>query len=202
MDAIELLKNDHDAVEELFQRFSDGGGLTGVVKRLTGNGEKPGQRRAIAAKICQELHVHAEIEEQIFYPAVRKLRDDELDEMLDEAEKEHGTIKERVSATEQALDDEDELKTRVSSLQDCVTHHVREEEGEMFPRLEELMPEAERSRLGRDLAAAKRDAKTAMTELGRSTALRGSGSGRARKTTAKAGKSTAGVKRASGARRR
>lgn len=202
MDAIELLKKDHDAVEELFQRFSDGGGLTGVVKRLAGSGEKPSQRRAIAEKICKELHVHAEIEEAIFYPAVRKLRDDELDEMLDEAEKEHGSIKERVAATEGALDDEQDLKARVDSLQECVTHHVREEEGEMFPRLEELMPETERSRLGRELAARKRGTKTTAKEPARSRALRGAGSGRARKTTAKARKSTAGAKRASGARRR
>ena len=156
MDAIAFLKKDHEKVTALFQRFNDGGGLTGVVRRLTGNSASPTQRRSIAERICRALDVHAQIEESTFYPAVRALRDERLDEMLDEALREHGTIKDRVEETRLGLDDDDRLKSAMTSLQQCVDHHVAEEEREMFPKVEERMPEPERSALGRDLAARQR----------------------------------------------
>jgi hemerythrin superfamily protein len=149
MDAIAFLKRDHEKVTALFQRFNDGGGLTGVVRRLTGNSASPAQRRSIAEQVCRALDVHAQIEESTFYPAVRALRDERLDEMLDEALREHGTIKDRVEEARLALDDDDRLKGAMTSLQQCVDHHVAEEEREMFPKVEERMPEQERSALGR-----------------------------------------------------
>lgn len=158
MDAIELLKKDHRAAEELFRRFNDGGGLTGVVKRLTGIGASARQRRQIAARICAELDVHALIEEQVFYPAVRGLNDPELQKQLDEAENEHATIKARCAAVRSAKDTDEALRTAVASLQECVDHHVAEEEREMFPKVEQEMPEIERARVGRELAARKRAA--------------------------------------------
>jgi hypothetical protein len=78
--------------------------------------------------------------------------------MLDEALREHGTIKDRVEEARLALDDDDRLKGAMTSLQQCVDHHVAEEEREMFPKVEERMPEQERSALGRDLAARQRSA--------------------------------------------
>jgi len=156
MDAIAFLKKDHEKVTALFQRFNDGGGLTGVVRRLTGKSASPAQRRSIAEQVCRALDVHAQIEESTFYPAVRALRDERLDEMLDEALREHGTIKDRVEEARLALDDDDRLKAAMTSLQQCVDHHVAEEEREMFPKVEERMPEQERSALGRDLAARQR----------------------------------------------
>ena len=158
MDAIAFLKRDHEKVTALFQRFNDGGGLTGVVRRLTGNSASPAQRRSIAEQICRALDVHARIEEAAFYRAVRALRDERLDEMLDEALREHGTIKDRVEETRLALDDHDRLKSAMTSLQQCVDHHVAEEEREMFPKVDERMPEQERNALGRDLAARQRGA--------------------------------------------
>jgi hemerythrin superfamily protein len=157
MDAIAFLKKDHEKVTALFQRFNDGGGLAGVVRRLTGNSASPAQRRSIAEQVCRALDVHAQIEESVFYPAVRALRDERLDQMLDEALREHGTIKDRVEETRLALDD-DRLKGAMTSLQQCVEHHVAEEEREMFPKVEERMPQEERSALGRDLAARHRSA--------------------------------------------
>src|SRR5512143_2724317 len=110
MDAIGLLKKDHARVTALFTRFNDGGGLTGVVKRLTGNTASPRQRRAIAEQICRELDVHAAIEEAVFYPAARALHDEQVDGMLDEAAREHGTIKERVGEARGADGDDDGLR--------------------------------------------------------------------------------------------
>jgi hypothetical protein len=155
MDAIELLKKDHAKVTELFKRFNDGGGLTGVVKRLTGNTASPGRRRTTAEQICRELDVHTRIEESLFYPAARELHDERIDGMLDEAAREHGAIKERFAEARDAAGDAD-LRVAVGKLQECVDHHVRDEESEMFPRLAELMPDAARVDLGRRLAAEKR----------------------------------------------
>jgi iron-sulfur cluster repair protein YtfE (RIC family) len=214
MDAIALLKNDHRKVEQLFQRFNDGGGLTGVVKRLTGTSASARQRRSTAERICGELEVHARIEEQVFYPAVRALRDQRLSELVDESTDEHSTIKERVRAARTALDDDAELRTRIGSLQECVDHHVREEENEMFPLLEQRMAEDERAQVGRELAASKR----APSARGRKTARRATvrpakpartrkttgtaQPARARKTTAKVRKRARTTKKASGDRRR
>jgi hypothetical protein len=69
MDALELLRKDHRKVETLFRRFNDRGGLTGVVKRLTGTAASPRQKRSTAQQVCRELDVHAAIEESTFYPA-------------------------------------------------------------------------------------------------------------------------------------
>ena len=203
MDAIELLKKDHAKVTELFQRFNDGGGLTGTVRRLTGNAASPRERRSTAERICDELDVHARIEEEVFYPAVRQLHDEELEKQTDEAVDEHGTIKERVKAARAALDNDEQLKTRVSSLQECVDHHVREEENEMFPMLEDRMPESERARIGRTLAERKRVAAPRARKTTKpAPAPRKVAPRRTRKTTAKARGRARTTKKASSDRRR
>jgi iron-sulfur cluster repair protein YtfE (RIC family) len=220
MDAIDLLKKDHRTVEELFQRFNDGGGLTGIVKRLTGNGTPPRQRQQLAERICAELDTHALIEEELFYPAVRALGDRELNEQLQEAEKEHSTIKQRCAAVRSAGDAEQALRAAVTKLQECVDHHVGEEEREMFPMVEERMPDQERARVGRELAARKRTAspkrasspkraasarkapartKKAAKRTSPAKSRRGR---RVRKTAAKSRKRTTTAKKASGGRRR
>ena len=158
MDALELLKKDHRKVEALFHRFNDGGGLTGMVKRLTGTAASPRQKRSAAEQICRELDVHASIEESTFYPAIRALRDERLDQLLDESLREHSSIKDRVQEARASLGDEGQLGSAMASLQECVDHHVREEEGEMFPRITDGMPESDREALGRVLAARKRAA--------------------------------------------
>jgi iron-sulfur cluster repair protein YtfE (RIC family) len=189
MDAIEVLKKDHRTVEDLFKRFNDGGGLTGMVKRLTGNGGQPRQRRQIAEKICAELDTHALIEEQVFYPAIRGLHDPELDKQLDEAEKEHSTIKQRCRAVRSAGDAEQELREAVSKLQECVDHHVGEEEREMFPMVEDRMPDDERDRVGRELTARKRSApKPAKPTPSARPAARGRAANPRARATKKAGK--------------
>src|SRR5258706_8678013 len=139
MDALALLEKDHAKVTALFRRFNDGGGLSGVVKRLTGNTASPRRRQTIAEQICRELELHARIEEAVFYPAVRALDDERLGELLDEAQLEHGSIKERVQEGRAAMGDDDAIRAATGLLQHCVDHHVREEEVEMFPLLEERM---------------------------------------------------------------
>jgi hemerythrin superfamily protein len=109
-DAIKLLKADHDEVAALFAQYEK-------QKKKNGNG-KP----ELIEKICTALTVHAQIEEEIFYPAARNALDEDGEELLDEAEVEHASIKSLVEQLE------------VMGW-DYVKHHVKEEETEMFPKI-------------------------------------------------------------------
>ncbi len=121
-DAIELLVADHKAVKTLFKQFAklkDGDG---------GNEEKS----ALVQRICAELTVHATIEEEIFYPAVREAIDD--DDLVDEAEVEHASAKELIAQLAAASPDDDQYDAKVTVLGELIDHHVEEEEDEMFPQ--------------------------------------------------------------------
>jgi hemerythrin superfamily protein len=184
MDAITLIKKDHDKVEELFARYNGGGGLTGLVKRITGN--VPARQKTTALEgICRELDVHARIEEEILYPALRRTGDPELQRQVDESIREHARVKDLVGKLRNRTSEPDaETGSMVSELQQCVDHHVREEENEMFPRMEEIVPEPERRELGRQLQERKR-------ALGGGTARRARPAARGRTRTAAVRRSVA-----------
>jgi hemerythrin superfamily protein len=143
MDATELLKRDHDAVAKLFQRFRMGRGNR--------------TRRAVLEQICDELTVHAQIEEEIFYPAVRATGDATLVEKVDEALREHAEVKASVEALRARSDEAEgtDVEGMMARLAESVEHHVGEEEGELFPRLAEVMDERHRADIGRRLKARK-----------------------------------------------
>jgi hemerythrin superfamily protein len=121
-DAVEMLTSDHKEVKALFKEFA-------ALKKQTADSE---EKTLLVRKICNELTVHAQIEEEIFYPAVRKAIDD--GDLMDEALVEHAGAKELISQLE-AMDPEDELyDAKVTVLGEQIDHHVKEEEGEMFPK--------------------------------------------------------------------
>lgn len=115
-DALNLLKQDHQRVKELFQRFEKA------------RGEE--QKSKLAESICNELKVHAQIEEEIFYPAAREALEDE--DLLDEAQVEHDTAKQLIAQIESADASDQLFDAKVKVLGEYVNHHVREEETEMF----------------------------------------------------------------------
>ena len=141
-DAIKLLKTDHKEVSDLVDKYENG--------RLSKD-----RKVAVAKQICMALTVHAQIEEEIFYPAAREaVRGGE--DLLDEAEVEHGSIKELVSAIENASPDDDDLfDARVKVLGEYVKHHVKEEENELFPKLRKSDMDLEE--VGAQLAARKEE---------------------------------------------
>jgi hemerythrin superfamily protein len=155
MDVIDVIKKDHRRVEELFSRFRGGGGLTGLVRRVTGDVPSR-QRRSAVEGICRELDVHARLEEEIVYPAARATADPELGRLVAESLREHARVKELVAQLRATNPENAEADARVDALEECVNHHVSEEEGEMLPRLEQIMPERERAQLGRRVQARKR----------------------------------------------
>jgi hemerythrin superfamily protein len=118
-DAIELLMADHHRVAKLFAEFAT----------LKDDGSDE-EKSALVAQICQELTVHTAIEEELFYPAVRKAIDD--DDLMDEALVEHAGAKELIAQLRTAHPDDDLYDAKVTVLGEQIDHHVEEEEGSMF----------------------------------------------------------------------
>ena len=119
-DAITLLRDDHRTVEKLFKSFEKAGENAAVTKKR------------LVKSMIEELSVHAAIEEQVFYPAVRAEVSGTNDEVL-EALEEHHIVKWELSELD-GLDPADErFGAKVTVLIENVRHHVREEEGQLFP---------------------------------------------------------------------
>lgn len=120
-DAVALLTADHDKVKHLFREF----------ERC--NAADQALQHDLALQICMELTVHATIEEEIFYPAVRAETGQE--QQVDEALEEHASIKELVEYICGMAAGDSELADTVQKLRESVEHHVSEEEQEIFPSL-------------------------------------------------------------------
>jgi len=138
-DAIALLKEDHRAVEELFKQFES----------AKGNGRK----EKLARKICLELIVHTKIEEEILYPACEgKIDEDELKE----AYVEHDAAKVLIAEIEGANGQTDDFfDAKVQVLSEEIEHHVKEEEGELFPEVRKA--DIDLKALGEQLAERKKE---------------------------------------------
>ena len=144
-DACDLLDADHKAVKKLFKDYE---ALAGSRSRSSA------KKRQLADSICRELMVHATLEEEIFYPAVRAaIKDDAL---LNEATVEHASAKVLISQI-QGMQPEDALfDAKVTVLGEYIDHHVKEERNEMFPK-------AKKSRL--DLVKMRSQLETRKGEL-------------------------------------
>lgn len=118
-DALALLKGDHELVQDLFDKFE---------KARTDK-----QKAALAEQICTELTIHAQIEEEIFYPAVREAIDE--GDLMDAAEVEHASVKELIAQIMESKPGEDQFDAKVTVLGEYVKHHVKEEQSEMFPKV-------------------------------------------------------------------
>jgi|SRR5687767_5116174 len=122
MNAIELLTTDHETVEALFQQVES-----------TDASEHP----AIFEQINAELQAHAHIEETIFYPSLQEEGSDELIEITSEALQEHQQMKTFLGELSVAASDAGKFEPLLTKLIQDVRHHVEEEEGEMFPMVED-----------------------------------------------------------------
>lgn len=135
-DPTELLEQDHRTVEQLFEEY------------------RTSQDPAIAEQICMELEVHATIEEQVVYPVVK--RDvPEGQELEEEAHQEHDEVKALIQQVMQAGFDDPSVPQLMQQIEEGVTHHVEEEESEMFPKLRETLEGGELTELGDKLQQAK-----------------------------------------------
>jgi len=138
--AVEVLKRDHDEVEKLFDQYEDAKDESNTELKVQ-----------IVTAVCKALTMHAQIEEELFYPAMRR-QEDAL-ELIDEAAVEHQTLKNLVAELEGASPDDDLYDAKVKVLSEYVKHHVKEEEGELFPIAKRS--EIDLDALGRQLVARK-----------------------------------------------
>lgn len=117
-DATAMLRADHKLVSGLFEEFE--------------KTRSDAKKAKLVAQICKELKVHAQIEEEIFYPAFQAaLRDHEL---VPEANVEHGCVKDLIAQVEGVQPGGDDYDARVKVMGEFVKHHVKEEQNEMFPK--------------------------------------------------------------------
>lgn len=150
-DAIKLLTEDHKEVKALFKQYE---------KLAKDEDSDDDEKLAIAQQICLQLTVHAQVEEEIFYPAAREVLEEA--DLVDEADVEHASVKELVSQIESSSPEEDDhFDARVKVLGEYVDHHVKEEEGELFPKLKKA--ELDLEALGEEIAARKEEL---LAELG------------------------------------
>jgi Hemerythrin HHE cation binding domain. len=138
IDAIELLKADHRQVEELFADFE---------------AAEDEEKNSIAQAICRELTVHAQIEEEILYPAAKEALEDDDKDMVNEAAVEHATAKDLIAQIEGMTVEDEPFNATVKVLSEYIKHHVKEEEKELFPALKDT--ELDLEDIGSQLAARK-----------------------------------------------
>jgi len=117
-DATALLRADHKQVNDLFEEYESARTNT--------------RKKALVAEICKELSIHAQIEEEIFYPAVKKALKDK--ELIPEATVEHATLKDLIAQVEGVEPDGEMFDAKVKVMAEYVKHHVKEEQNEIFPK--------------------------------------------------------------------
>src|ERR1700712_3556321 len=124
-DAIKLLIEDHNKVKKMFKEF----------EKLSKKNDEEGKEE-LATQICKELTVHAQLEEEIFYPAVREGIDD--DDLMNEAMVEHAEAKGLIAQIQSMSASDDIYDATVTVLGENINHHIEEEQKEMFPKVQKL----------------------------------------------------------------
>lgn len=140
-DAIALLKADHKEVDAMFKAYE--------------KTDDDAKKQELANNICMALTVHAQIEEEIFYPAAYEALDEEGDDLLDEAEVEHASCKALIAEIEAMSVGEPLFDAKVKVLGEYIAHHVEEEESELFPECRDAKMDLKA--LGEQLAMRKQE---------------------------------------------
>lgn len=117
-DVTALLKADHKHVSELFAEYEKARSVA--------------RKKELVSEICLELTVHAQVEEEIFYPAVKQALKDK--KLIPEATVEHETLKSLIAQIEGVEPDGELYDAKVKVLSEYVQHHVKEEQNEIFPK--------------------------------------------------------------------
>jgi hemerythrin superfamily protein len=151
MNAIELLKEDHDRVRELLARLVDT------------SPEAVDQRPDLLQTIEQELKIHTQLEEEIFYPAFKEADGKENERMYFEAKEEHRAVESLVLPDLKQTDPGNtSFSGRAKVLKELVEHHAQEEEEEMFERARECLSEDDLAQLGERMRARKEELQQSM----------------------------------------
>ena len=130
MDAIELLKTQHEEAKALFSKIEKA---------------EDDEKQDLFERLADALAVHATIEEKQFYPATRSAR---TEEMLQEAVEEHLSAKRLIADLLEMIPDDPQFDAKVAVLKEQVEHHIEEEEGELFPKVRQVLEADELEDLG------------------------------------------------------
>jgi hemerythrin superfamily protein len=147
--AFDILRADHRKVEKLFDEFED-------LDR-----EDTEACQEIVVQACTELKIHATVEEELFYPALREALDEDDASLLDEAVVEHATAKMLIARLEELEAEDPQYSATFTVLSEYIKHHVKEEEREIFPKAKKAKVDADD--LGTRMRARKEEL---MTEMG------------------------------------
>lgn len=140
MNAIDLLKEDHDRVDKLFQKVK---------------ATEEGEHQELFEMIKEELDIHAHIEEVIFYPRLKEEGDEELKKIVLEGVEEHRQVKMFLKELSALADDSEKFEPKLKVVMENVEHHVQEEEGEMFKMVEEQFDASVLEELGAEMEKEK-----------------------------------------------
>jgi hemerythrin superfamily protein len=150
MDAITILRDDHDKVRKLFTEYE------------RAHDAPAARKQDLANQIIEELTVHTYIEEELFYPAVEGLpgggKVETPEHMVKEAEEEHAQVKLLLAELEDMTPSDEYFDAKVTVVIDDVRHHAEEEEQEMFPAVREAMGRNDLQELGQRMLEAKEKA--------------------------------------------
>ncbi len=146
MNAIELLKEDHDKVDRLFQKVK---------------ATKEAEHKELFKQIKAELDAHTHIEETIFYPKMKEK--DELEDIVLEGIEEHHQAKMFLRELANLTEDSEKFEPKLKVLMEDITHHVQEEEGEMFPKVEKIFDTATLKELGEQMEKEKKSFQKSQT---------------------------------------
>ena len=140
MNALELLKQDHKKVSDLFEKVEAT--------------EDEKQHKRLFEQIKAELETHTRIEETVLYPVLQKR--EELKDLVLEALEEHKQVKTLIREIDGLSDGSERFDAKLKVMQENVEHHVEEEEEEMFPKVKKLFSREELDQLGQELESAKK----------------------------------------------
>ena len=147
-DAIAILTQDHRNVDKLFKKFESVDGAD--------------EKKELVATICEELTLHATVEEEIFYPAAREQLGEDGQDLLDEAEVEHAGAKDLIAQLQDAEPGDELYDAKVTVLSEYIRHHVKEEEGELFPKVKKS--DLDLDALGEEMRARKKELRATLVE--------------------------------------
>jgi iron-sulfur cluster repair protein YtfE (RIC family) len=161
-----LLKKDHDTVRDLFKRYKEAEGAA---------------RAPIVDQVSRELTIHAQIEEEIFYPALQRSRENETVKMVRESFEEHKIVKTLIRELAETSPKDPQFDAKFTVLRENVEHHADEEEDNLFPDAEKELGHERMLALGAELQDRKEELKEELEGSGRArarsqrTPARGSG---------------------------
>ena len=158
MDALELLRNDHDTVRSMFEEFES-----------AQEAEDTSRMADLQSRIFTELEVHTAIEEEVFYPAAKDVGG-EAEELVLEGTEEHHVVDVLMEEIRSLNPDDDRWTAKMTVLIENVRHHAEEEEEELFPQLREAFGDDRLARMGEELEAAKQRRQRGSSQAGASDA--------------------------------